>query len=184
MPAILATAYASLVGSSGPVSRYSSLIGCGQLARVDARAAEIEQLLHAVHVGRVHHGRVDQHVVVDELGRARRVRHDAADRAGGEHDVLRPVRAEPVVHRRLVAQVELIAAGGQHVAEASRLEAAHERRPDEAAMPGDEDASGLVHSSCSGSAAQTALASDLRPQQALHAIDDASFARCRAHRPA
>ncbi len=29
MPAILASAYASLVGSSGPVSRASSGIGCG-----------------------------------------------------------------------------------------------------------------------------------------------------------
>lgn len=29
MPAIFARAYASLVGSSGPVSRASSLIGCG-----------------------------------------------------------------------------------------------------------------------------------------------------------
>ena len=30
MPAILATAYASFVGSRGAVSRYSSLMGCGQ----------------------------------------------------------------------------------------------------------------------------------------------------------
>ena len=142
-------------------------------ARVDARAAEVEQLLHAVHVRRVHHGRVNHHVVVDELGRARRVRHDPADRAGDEEDVLRPVRAEPVVHRRLVAQVELIAGGGQDVAEAFRLEPAHERRPDEAAMPGDEDASGLIHVQLFGVSRSDGAGFGLEAQQALHAIDDA-----------
>ena len=51
----------------------------GAVARVDAGAAEIQQLLHAVLVRRVHHRGVNHHVVVDELGRPGGVRHDAAD---------------------------------------------------------------------------------------------------------
>ena len=58
---------------------------------------------------RVHHRRVNHHVVVDELGRPRRVGEDAADGPGDEEHVFGPVRPEPVVHGRLVAEVELLA---------------------------------------------------------------------------
>ena len=110
------------------------------LARVDARAAEVEQPLHREQVRGVHHRGVDHHVVVDELRRPRRVREDAADRAGDEEHVLGPVRAEPVVDGRLVAQVELLARRGEHVAEALGLEPAHDGRADQAAVAGHEDA--------------------------------------------
>ena len=93
------------------------------VARIDAGAAEVQQLLHAVQVRRVHHGRVDHHVVVDELGRPRGVGQDAADGAGDEEDVLRAVRLEPVVHGRLVAQVELLAGRGQDLVKPSALAA-------------------------------------------------------------
>ena len=72
------------------------------------------------------HRGVDHHVVVDELGRPRGVGQDPADRARDQEDVLGPVGPEPVVHRRLVAQVELVAGGGEEVAEPSALQAAHE----------------------------------------------------------
>ena len=65
----------------------------------------------------MHDGAVDHHVVVDELGRPRAVRHDAADRAGDEEDVLRPVRLEPVRHLGLIAEVELLALGRENVCE-------------------------------------------------------------------
>ena len=87
----------------------------------------------------MHHRGVDHHVVVDELRRARRVGQDAADGAGDEKDVLRTVGAEPVVDRRLIAQIELIARGGQDVVEPELLEATDDRGADQAAMAGDED---------------------------------------------
>ena len=99
----------------------------------------------AVLVRRVDHGRVDQHVVVDELGRTGRVREDAADRAGHEVDVLGAVRLEPVVDRRLVAQVELLARRGEDLDVRVALEAADERRADEPAVAGDEDARRPFH---------------------------------------
>jgi hypothetical protein len=82
MPAIFAMAYDSLVGSSAPVSSSDSAIGWAESARIDAGASQVEQLLRAVEMRRVDHGRVNQHVVVDELGGARGVGEDAADGAG------------------------------------------------------------------------------------------------------
>ena len=72
---------------------------------------EVQQLLHAEHVRGVHDRRVNHHVVVDELRRTRRVGQNAADGAGDEKDVLGPIGAEPVVDRRLVAQIQLLARG-------------------------------------------------------------------------
>ena len=74
----------------------------------------------AEEVRRMHHRGVDHHVVVDELRRPRRVGQDAADGAGDEKDVLGTVGAEPVVHRRLIAQIELVARRGQDVLVAER----------------------------------------------------------------
>ena len=71
---------------------------------------EVQQLLDAVLVCGVDDGAVDHHVVVDELGGPGAVGHDAADRAGHEVHVLRPVGLEPVRHLGLVAQVELLRA--------------------------------------------------------------------------
>ena len=73
----------------------------------------------AEEVRRVHHGGVDHHVVVDELGGPRRVRQDAADRAGDEKHVLGPIGPEPIVDRRLIAEIELLARRRQNVLEAS-----------------------------------------------------------------
>ena len=108
MPAILAIAYHSLVGSSGPVSSCSSVIGCVGIAGIDARRTQVQQLRRVELVSRVHHGAVDHHVVVDELRRSRAVGHDSADRASDEEHVLGPVRLEPVRHLGLIAQVELV----------------------------------------------------------------------------
>ena len=87
----------------------------------------------------MHHRGVDHHVVVDELRRPRGVRHDAADGAGDEIDVLGTVGAEPVVDRRLIAQIELIARGGEDVVEAELFEPADDGGADQAAVAGDED---------------------------------------------
>ena len=63
---------------------------------------------------------------------------DAADGAGDEVDVFGPVGAEPVIDRGLIAQVELIARGGQDVRESELLEPADHRRANQAAVTGDE----------------------------------------------
>ena len=57
----------------------------------------------------MHEGRVDHHVVVNELGRTGAVRHDAADGARDEEHVLGAVFFHPPVDRGLVAEVELTA---------------------------------------------------------------------------
>ena len=87
----------------------------------------------------MHHRGVNHHVVVDEFRRPRRVGHDAADGAGDEIHVFGSIGAEPVVDRRLIAQIELIARRGQDVLEAELFEATNNRGADQAAMAGDED---------------------------------------------
>ena len=54
---------------------------------------------------------------MNSAGRVR-VGQDAADGAGDEEDVVGPVGFEPVVDRRLIAQVELVAGGAEDVGEA------------------------------------------------------------------
>ena len=58
--------------------------------------------------------------------------------------VLGPVGPEPVVHRRLIAQIELIAGGGEDVVEPAAAQAPDDRRADQAAVAGDEDST-IVH---------------------------------------
>ena len=110
------------------------------VAGVDAGAAEVEQPLHREEVGGVHHGGVDHHVVVDELGGPRGVGEDAPHRPRHQEDVLRPGRPEPVVDRRLVAQVELLPGRGRDAGEALRVEPPRDGRPHQAPVPGHEDA--------------------------------------------
>ena len=85
-------------------------------------------------------GAVDQHVVVEELGRPGGVRHDAADGAGDEEHVVGAVGLEPVVDRRLVTEIELVAAGREDLVVTGRFEPAHDRRADQSGVAGDEDA--------------------------------------------
>ena len=87
----------------------------------------------------MHHRGVNHHVVVDEFRRPRRVGHDAADGAGDEIDVLGPVGPEPVVDRGLIAEIELIARGGQDVLEAELFEPPDDGGANQAAMAGDEN---------------------------------------------
>ena len=55
----------------------------------------------------------------------------------------RAVGPEPVVDRRLVAQVELLAGGGQRSSNPSALQAAEDGRAHQAAVAGDVDARGM-----------------------------------------
>ena len=106
---------------------------------------EVQQLANAEDVRGVHDGGVNHHVVVDEFSRPGRVGEDAADRAGGEKDVVGTVGAKPVVDGSLVAQIQLSAAGGQEVLVPARAEAAQNRRADQPSVPRDENARRLCH---------------------------------------
>jgi hypothetical protein len=55
---------------------------------------------------RVQHVDLDAHVVAEEVDRAGAVRKNAADLRGGQHDVPRLDRAQVVVHRVAILQVE------------------------------------------------------------------------------
>ena len=88
----------------------------------------------------VHDGGVDHHVVVEEVGRSGGVGADAADGPRHQEHVLGPVGPEPVVHGRLVAQVELVPGGHQQVSVAEGSELAQQRAADEPAVAGHEDA--------------------------------------------
>jgi hypothetical protein len=82
---------------------------------------------------------MNHHVVVDELCRPRRIGEDAADGAGDEKDVVRSVRAEPIVDRRLIAKVELIASRGQDALKPELLQPSKNRGTDQAPMAGNEN---------------------------------------------
>ena len=87
----------------------------------------------------MHDGAVDHQVVVDELGGSGAVGHDAADRACDQVHVLRAIGAEPVVHRCLVAEIELVSSREEDVLVSTRLEATDNGRADEASVAGYED---------------------------------------------
>ena len=94
MPAILAIAYHSLVGSSGPVSSASSVDRLRRELGIDAGRAEEQQPVDARAVRRLDHVRFDHQVVVEKLGGMRVVGENAADLRRGDHDRVGP-RARP-----------------------------------------------------------------------------------------
>src|SRR5262249_53243060 len=115
------------------------------LARIDARAAEEEQLLDAGFRRGVNDVRGDDDVLVQEVGLLRGIGDDAADARRGDEDELRLLFAEEAVHAALIEQVELRARAGDDVHVPFALELAHDGRADEAAMAGNVDAAALFH---------------------------------------
>ena len=105
MPAILAIAYHSLVGSSGPVSSASSR---DRLRRELADRCSDEprnsSFSTPAALRRVDDVGLDHQVVVEEVGRVGVVGEDAADLGRGEEDHVGPRRGhEPALDRGLVA---------------------------------------------------------------------------------
>ena len=98
-----------------------------------------KSFLRAEQMRRMHHRRVNHHVVVDELGRSCRVGKNTAHGAGNEIHEFRAIGAEPVVDGRLVAQVELIAGGREDIRIAEGLQPSHNGGADEPAMTGNEN---------------------------------------------
>lgn len=105
--------------------------GLGTVARVDARTAEVQQFLHAAFVRRTQHGRVNQQIVIQEVGRILTVRQDAADFSGDMNDILRLVFLDPAPHGLLISQIKLAATDRENVLKLSRLQSANDRGPDD-----------------------------------------------------
>jgi hypothetical protein len=89
---------------------------------------------------------MNQEVVVDELRRPGCIRKDASDRSRDQEDVFGTIGPEPVVHGRLVAQIELLPAGGDHVIEAFLGQPPHDARSDETSVATDKYARRSIHS--------------------------------------
>ena len=106
--------------------------------RIDAGGAEKHQLLGAVDMRGVDHIRRDRQIVVEEFGAQRVVGDDAADLGRRQKHHLRAFGGEPLVDRGLIAQIDLAARRCQQFDILPR-QPAHQRRPDHAAMAGDED---------------------------------------------
>jgi hypothetical protein len=136
-PVILAIAYGSFDGSSGPAR--------SAVARVDARTGEVQQLADLGLPGGAEHRGRDQHVVVQEIGRPVEIRLNAADRAGGVDHVLRPAVGKPCLDRLQVAKINLAAGSNQDIIESCLLQPPHDGRADQSAVPGNVDARVTVH---------------------------------------
>ena len=118
------------------------------VSRVDAGAPEVEQPLGTMQPAGFHDRGVDHQVVVDELRRARAVGQDPPDRAGDQKDVLGLVGLEPVVHRRLVAEIELVTRRAEDPGEPGVGQASHEGRADQTAVAGDIDSCRAIEGVC------------------------------------
>src|SRR3569832_1999210 len=113
--------------------------------RVDARAAQEQQLFHLLLVGAVDQIARDHEIVVDEVRGITVVGRDAADLRGGEEDVPRPRFAIIGAHRGLVAQIDLRAIGDDEVAVSIAFELAYQRRAHQTVMAGDVNAGISFH---------------------------------------
>src|SRR5262249_43417927 len=115
------------------------------LTRVDARAAEIQQSLDVVQVRRVDDGRMNHHVVVEKLGWTDGIRQDPAHRAGDQEHILWSIRAKPIIHRRLIAEIELLAGRQEELIEPLLAQATNDRGSYETAMTRNENPGRSIH---------------------------------------
>ena len=112
---------------------------------VDAGGAQEEELADGAGAQRgVDDVGLDLEVGGDEVGGEGGVGVDAADLGGGEDDVARALGGEEGLDVGLAGEVELGVGPDDDGGEAEREEAAQDRGPDEAPVPGDEDLGVLV----------------------------------------
>ena len=116
-----------------------------RVLRVNARAAEEEQFLHAKLRRRFDDVVLDLEIPQQELHGKIVVRLDTADfRRSDRHD-LRPLFFKERTHRVSLAQIQLGARARDDVGVACALEFAVDGAAGEAAMAGDVNAVGLLH---------------------------------------
>ena len=98
--------------------------------RVNARAAEKEQTLHARVVRKSDEIILDLQIVQEKLDREIVVRLDAADFSGSDDDGLRLRFLIELLDRRRVSQIQLGSSFRDQIRIASRGEFAHDGAPD------------------------------------------------------
>ena len=108
IPAILATAYHSLVGSSGPVSRDASAHGLRGEFRINAGRSQKLELLHARVIRGVDNVDLDGEIIVEKLRRTHAIGENSTDARGREEYVFGPFRFKKLAHGRAVAKIELV----------------------------------------------------------------------------
>src|SRR4029079_1740700 len=96
---------------------------------------------------RVHDRRVNQHVVVNELGGACRVREDAAHSSGNEEDIVGAIGTKPVTDGSLIAEIELIAGCGEQPGCTGPFESSNDGRANQPSATSDEYAGVEIHGS-------------------------------------
>jgi hypothetical protein len=89
--------------------------------------------------------RFDRQVLVQKIRLLRRVRVDAADARRREKHEFRLLAAEKFVYRALIEKIELFARSHHQILETAPAQFSDDRRPDETAMTGNEDAAARVH---------------------------------------
>jgi hypothetical protein len=106
---------------------------------IDAGRTEEQQLFDAGDMGGMDDIRLQDQVLIQEVGGISLVGKDAAHLRSRKEDRVRPVLLHPGFHVRLSRQVEFAVRRGQDFA-ILRDEPTHQCRPDHAPMSGDEDA--------------------------------------------
>ena len=145
MPAILAMAYGSLVGSSGAGEEMLLFHGLRRELRIDAGGAEEQELFDAVAPGRIDDVEFDGEIVAEEIGRIGGVGQNAADFGGGEEDVFGALGCKEMVDGGAIGEVGLAACSCYEIAVALGAEAAENRGAGEAGRARDEARGGGGH---------------------------------------
>jgi hypothetical protein len=109
------------------------------ITRVNARAAQVEQLRDARSPCGPQHRGVKHQVIIEEIGRAGRVRRDAADGACRVNDKTRAMGIEPPVNCGLIAEIEFGSRRRKDRPMPATSKRPHDRRTDQTAMAGNED---------------------------------------------
>jgi len=104
---------------------------------IDAGGPQEQELARAMAPGGVDNVGLDQQVFTNEIRALRVIGQDAADLGGGHEDVCWRFRREKAVGRRPVGQIQVAVGPGQNGAEATALQRAKDRGPDQAAVAGD-----------------------------------------------
>ena len=95
-------------------------------ARIDACTAEEEQFLHTVAIALAYHVLLYLQVLIDEVGTIVEVGHDAADMSGSQHNGVRLLLVEELLHCYRIEQVELLVRSAYKIS----ITSAHKIIPD------------------------------------------------------
>ena len=110
--------------------------GLRSLARIDARAAQKQQLLHAVPPALADHVLLDLQVLVDEVGAVFQVGHDAAHMGCSKHHILGLLTVKELAHGHAVHQVKLAVRAAHQVGVAFLFQVVPDGRAHQTTVPG------------------------------------------------